>query len=801
MMENQNSAPKHTDNLAGQERNLITTIQGFLKHWKWYLASIALCLLAAWVYSASSLQHYVVQTSVLFVSDKAKAGSLGTGQDALSSLLIGGEKVDINNEIQILTSRRILQMAIEESGMYATVKGRQGIRPKVFYSELPFRVVMDKTALDKLPETLELTLEANNSGAYTVRGKGKKCGSFKAETGVPGTFQTPYGIVSLLKRDSITSQDPKLSKYTVTIVSPERLAVRYVQTQHIRISHDSKGGSVATMMTDDPTPQRGEAFLWKIIEVYNRQRLLDKNKQSNNTYNFITDRIAKIASELEDTEKQLERAKQGEGIVAIEDLGSVFKNRIELEQTKAQAQTQLKLMDQLNDFLNKDNDYELIPNTVSMGGIQDATLSAAIELYNQLLFRRNTLLGSSGEQHPTILALNKEIATARNRIREAAAVARQSVNITLQAAKAQENLYAGKIASAPAFERITGDIMRQREIRSSIYLMLLKKREETSIEMAANAETALVIDHPLASATPSVPKVPLILLMGLVIGCLLPTGIILLRNVTRTRVYEPKDIREVTGLTLLGTVPATNLNNHSIVVDTGANDVQTEIFRTIRTNLTFVTKNASPIVVFVTSTTPSEGKTFIATNLASSFAALGKSTLVVGLDIRKPKLAEALGQKSSQTKGVTDLINDPSVKLADVLETANNVANLHFINAGTIPPNPAELLADERLDTLFAELKQQYDYIIVDTAPVGPVVDTLVASRVADVTVYVTRAGKTERSDFEYIHYLVRQNKLPNVNILLNGVSPKNVTDTKQYGYGYGYGYGKSQKEKKGTQA
>lgn len=770
-----------------KEIDIVRLGKDYLRYWKVYLSGIALCLLLATLYAVMSVRKYPVEASILFLHEKENKSRIMSGNFDFTEITTGIKNVSIDNELQLIKSREILRQTIEESGMYLSVRGKKGLRTEVYYDELPFKLEIDPLALREIHTDKELKIDVLGKDSYEISGKGKDEENFSVKvTSLPATFQTPYGIMTLMPRDKIKTEPN--SSYKVIIHSPEALAISYAKGG-LSVSKADKGSSVAILQIKSLHRKKGEDFLNKLVEVYNRQRSIDKDEVARKTYDFITERIAKIGSELTDTEKRLESIKKNEGVTGFEDLGAIVRGRMDIERMKVDAQTQLSLINSLSNFIhNSNNRFELIPNTMLPTGLKDATLASAIELYNQLLFKRNTLSESSGDKHPSIIALEKEISMARQNVAEATAMAKKGVEIALNAARSQERKYAGQIASAPTFERITNDIMRQKEIRASLYLMLLKKREETSIEIASNANSAKIVDQALAARIPSEPKLPIILFSGLLLGMFLPTAGIFLWRITRTKIRTEEDVKALTSLPILSTVPVDHsLSSGEIVVSTDSNNVMTEVFRSLRTNVSFITKGKVPVTIFVTSTTPAEGKTFIAANLASSFAALGRETILVGMDVRNPQLKRVFGLDSFGKKGLTDLINDETIPIWDHIISNRLQNHLSMLHSGTIPPNPTELLSLERLDQIFQELRQRYEYIIVDSAPVGPVVDTIVASRVADATVYVTRAKKTEKSDFDYINYLHAKGQLPHMSIVINGIETHHTSYGKSYGYGYGY--------------
>ena len=516
----------------------------------------------------------------------------------------------------------------------------------------------------------------------------------------------------------------------------------------------------------------------------------DKNEIAMRTEQFINSRLEKINTELGATEGSLEATKRQYKIVNPEATGALgYTNTDQFTQKLADMDMQIELLHSLQQYMNEpSNKYQTLPSNV---GLNDAAASTLINDYNKIVMERNRLLRSANENSPTITPLTAQLDDLSSSIRRAMTQVQRNAQIQRNSILQEYNRYSSMIYSSPEQERVLNQIGRQQEVKSGLYLMLLQKREENSISLAATADKGKLIDDPVSLGQIS-PKKSIILLIALVIGLAIPAIVLFLINFFRYKIEGHEDVARLTTLPIIGDVAIaseTAKTKADIVVHENQNNVMEEVFRSIRSNIQFMLKEDRKVIMF-TSTTSGEGKTFTAANLAVSFALLGKKVLVMGLDIRKPRLTNLFELKDKNI-GITNLLvhDNPTHEdiCANILNSGVN-RNLDIMPAGPIPPNPAELVSRESLDNIFATLRKEYDYIIVDTAPVGLVTDTLMIARVADLTVYMCRADYTPKSSFEFINSLSAQKKLPQVSIVINGID----MSKKKYGYYYGYGkYGK----------
>ena len=432
---------------------------------------------------------------------------------------------------------------------------------------------------------------------------------------------------------------------------------------------------------------------------------------------------------------------------------------------------------------NPSNEYEVLPANI---GLSDNGLTTQIDRYNELIFERKRLLRTSTENNPMIVNLDTSIRAMKANVKAAIDGTLQGLLIVKADLDREASRFSRRISDAPGQERQYVSIARQQEIKAGLYLMLLQKREENAITLAATANNAKIIDEPAAEGGPVSPKPKMIYMVALAVGLGLPVGFIFLLGLTKFKIEGRGDVEKLTRLPIVGDVPLTDEKTGSITVFENQNTLMSETFRNVRTNLQFMLESSQKVIL-VTSTVSGEGKSFISANLAISLSLLGKKVVIVGLDIRKPGLNKIFNIPRKEM-GITQYLSNPEKNLMDFVQSSDVSKNLYIIPGGTVPPNPTELLARDGLDKAIAILRKEFDYVILDTAPVGMVTDTLLIGRIADLSVYVCRADYTRKAEFTLINELADNNKLPNLCTVINGLD----LQKKKYGYYYGYGkYGK----------
>ncbi len=772
--------------------NFQTIYTAVILHWKWFVLSLIICMGCAMIYLRYKTPVYQAYAKLLIKDDDSRGRGGKSGVLTTSNLGIMSNSTGIDNEMEILSSLSIAQQAVRDLKLYVNYSLEGKVKDHLIYNSEPISVDLDPSHLEKL--NYPISLEINRKGSsYTVTGEylnpktGVKNSIEKTITSFPTRIDTKTGIITL-QSNGDRGLLPEGRALKVTILSPKSVAAKYAGS--LSVSQTSKTTTIAELVLKDESPQRAVDYLRQLAICYNRQANEDKNEIAVRTEEFINGRLEKINAELGSTEGSLEEYKKRNNMVELKmNAAQAVQNQDVYSQKLAEANTQMALLNSISEYMNDpSNKYQTLPSNV---GLSDASATSLIDKYNDIVITRNRLLRSASESSPTVTPLTAQLDDLTSSIQRAMIQARKSMEIERNNIANMYGRYASQTNATPEQERILTQIGRQQDVKSGLYLMLLQKREENSISLAATADKGKLIDDPQYMGKVS-PKNSMIMLIALIMGLAIPAGIIFVINFMRYKIEGHDDVAKLTSLPIIADVAIaseTAKTKADIVVHENQNNQMEEVFRSLRTNLQFVMAENEKVILF-TSSTSGEGKTFTAANLAVSFALLDKKVVLVGLDIRKPRLAE-LFEINDHQHGITNLLTQPDPTAADVKKQILKSGisnNLDILMAGPIPPNPAELVARKSLDQVIDILKETYDYVLIDSAPVGLVTDTLQIGRVANATVFLCRADYTPKEAFGYINDLAKEKKLPNMCVVINGID----MSKKKYGYYYGYGrYGK----------
>ena len=762
----------------------------YLIHWPWFVGAVVACLIAAWVYLYISTPVYNISATVLIKDDK-KGGSAGM-LSGLESLGLDGmisSSQNIDNEIEVLRSKTIVKEVVEDLGLYISYADKDEFSSKNLYKTSPVQVSLTPQEADLLEKPMIVEMALQPQGSLDVNVKigddeyqkhfEKLPAVFPTDKGTLAFFLTPDSALSS-KRTSEETIDSGKTVRNITAVINNPLAVAKGYCGSMTIEPTSKTTSVAVISLKNSNVQRGKDFINKLLEMYNINTNNDKNEVAQKTAEFINERISIISKELGSTEKDLESFKRGAGITDLtSDAQIALTGSAEYEKKRVENQTQINLLQDLQKYMQNEG-YEVLPSNI---GLQDVNLAAAINRYNDVLVERKRLLRTSTENNPTIINLDTSIGAMKENVQVSLDRVVRGLFITKADLDREASRYSRRISEAPGQEREFVSIARQQEIKAGLYLMLLQKREENAITLAATANNAKIIDDAIADDAPVSPKGRMIYLIALVLGVGIPVGVIYLLELTKFKIEGRSDVEKLTNVPIVGDIPLTDEKQGAIAVFENQNNLMSETFRNIRTNLQFMLENDKKVIL-VTSTVSGEGKSFISANLAISLSLLGKKVIIVGLDIRKPGLNKVFNIPRKEV-GITQYLANPEKNLMDLVQPSDVSKNLYILPGGTVPPNPTELLARDGLDKAIETLKKNFDYVILDTAPVGMVTDTLLIGHVADLSVYVCRADYTHKNEYTLINELAENNKLPKLCTVINGL------DLKRRKYGYYYGYGK----------
>lgn len=761
----------------------------YIIHWPWFVGAVLVCLIGAWIYLRMATPVYNISATVLIKDDKkgGNTGSMvGLEELGLSGLISSSQNID--NELEVLRSKTLVKEVINLLNLYVSYTDEDGFPSKNMYKTSPVLVSLTPQEAEKLTDPMVVEMALYGEGGLevnvTVGDKEyqkhfeKLPAVFPMDEGTLAFFQSPDSLS--LKKDTMEASS-NIRHITAKIKSPMKVARAYCE--NLKIEPTSKTTSVAVISLKNSSLQRGQDFINQLLEMYNRNTNNDKNEIAQKTAEFIDERINIISKELGSTEANLENFKRNAGITDLTSEAQIaLTGNAEYEKKRVENRTQISLIEDLRKYI-RGNEYEVLPGNI---GLQDPGLVATIERYNEMLVERKRLLRTSTENNPTIINLDTSIRAMKSNVQATLDGSLKGLLITKADLEREASRFSRRISDAPGQEREYVSIARQQEIKAGLYLMLLQKREENAIALAATANNAKIIDEAIADDIPVSPKRRMIYLIALVLGIGIPVGIIYLIGLTKFKLEGRADVEKLTTIPIVGDIPLTDEKNEkdaSIAVFENQNNLMSETFRNIRTNLQFMLQNDKKVIL-VTSTVSGEGKSFISANLAISLSLLGKKVVIVGLDIRKPGLNKVF-RLSTKEKGITLYLANPETDLMSLVQPSDINQNLYILPGGTVPPNPTELLARDGLDKAIEILKKSFDYVILDTAPVGMVTDTLLIGRVADLSLYVCRADYTHKVEYTLINELAEEKKLPNLCTVINGV------DLKRRKYGYYYGYGK----------
>ena len=782
-----------TENFDSQVQNeeslfdIKTIFTLIVLNWQWFVLSLIICISLAGIYLRYKSSVYQVSAKMLIKEETNNRRA--SNQMMLANMQDFGfisNSAGIENEVEILKSRILALDAVKDLKLYVEYRNEGRVKKSLLYKNQPISVDLDAAhlaELDKKRSGFRFKITKEGAKYHVVEINNTFEGSF---TTMPALMKSPFGNITFTKNPAKEMVDKQTM--IVTIYSPAAVAAGYARA--LSVSPTSKFTSIALLTINNQNPERAYDYLKQLAIVYNRQANADKNEIAVKTEQFINDRLEKINAELGSTESDLEAYKRRHNLTQLRlDATQTMAQANQFSAQLADANTQLQLLDYLREYVNQaGNKYQIIPSNV---GLSDPISASLINQFNSTVQERNRLLASASENSPQVMQLTNTLDHLQTSIREALTQARRTADIQRQNIQQQYQTYQTRVENTPEQERVLTQIGRQQEVKSGLYLMLLQKREENSISLAATADKGKLIDDPSFEGKVS-PKESIIMLAAIVLGFAIPLLVCYLLQLLRYKIEGHDDVQKLTRLPIVADVAVASDSVKStagIVVHENQNNQIDEIFRSMRTNIQFMMKDDQKVILF-TSSTSGEGKTFNAANLAVSFALLGKKVILLGLDIRKPALGR-LFEITDRQAGITTLLTRSEITENDLksqIRPSGVNQNLDLLMAGPTPPNPAELLARPNLGVIIDMLREKYDYIIFDTAPVGLVTDTLQVGRYADVTAFVCRADYTPKNSFSMINQLSAEQKLPNMCVVINGVD----MSKKKYGYYYGYGrYGK----------
>ena len=773
-----------------------TILAALVLNWHWFLLSLVIFIGGAFLYLRYTEPVYKVSARMLIKDENKRRGNTNQMFAGVQDLGFLTNSTGIDNEMEVLRSRVLLREVVKDLKLYTEYRMENGMRDVIVYNHQPVNIDLDPQHLDSLDYNLLEKIQCiemkmwKEDTVIVLSGKcmnGKKVGEpfLHRIDSLPATFDTELGTLT------VTNNSPwawvEGATYLVTLAPPMAVATAYLS--RLTVNQTSKLTTIAELSLTDKNYRRGMDVLRQLTVCYNRQANADKNEVALRTEEFINDRMSKINVELGSTEGEIQRFKQQQAVTSISDAAQSVQMSNEFSTRLSEAQSQVQMLDFMREFVNNpDNKYQIIPSNI---GVSDAASTALINNYNKAVQDRNRMLKAASEQAPQVRTLTATLDELQQSIQTALLQARRSADIKLQGIQSQYAKFQGRISAAPLQERVLNQVGRQQDVKSTIYMLLLQKREENNIELAATADNGKLIDEPLYEGKVS-PKKRTVLIGGVLLGFLVPGIILWLLSLLRYKIEGHEDVEQLTDLPIIADVAVASESakqKAGIVVQADKNHQIDEMFRFMRTNIQFMLNSNQKVICF-TSSISGEGKTFNAANLAVSFALLGKRVILCGLDIRRPTLG-GLFAITDRKEGITPLLRLDKVTketLFSQIKPSGVNEHLDLLLAGPVPPNPTELLARDNFADVVKLLRENYDYVILDTAPVGLVTDTLQIGQQADITVFICRADYTPKSSLALINSLASEKKMPNPCVVINGID----MSRRKYGYYYGYGrYGK----------
>ena len=768
----------------------------YLKQWKWFTLSCVICIVLAFFYLRYTPPQYNAYAKIMLIDDNGVSNPAAEVLKDLGKISTSDIK-KVEDEIEVLTSRKL---------MYGVVKGlnlnKQFFsKGRVYNTEIypiqkaPIKInfIAPDSLIDKSKYNFSIHIISDTTFNFIYDSEQKEEISEKSYFGK--NVSTPIGDIV------VTPNIQKLSNLIdqiiyVRITPVNKVAENYKKA--IKISPASEFSKVLNISLNDYVIEKAKAVIDRLVDEYNRVSIEEKSTKSNNTAEFINKRINLIASDLSEVDDDIEQFKTGNKLTNITSEAQLYLNsNAQTEQKIANNRTEFNMINYLKNQISDDS-FARIPSNV---GLSDGTINTIASRYNELLDDRSRLLKSSNEKNPIIINLDQQISALKNSLKQSLDNSGKSIGLRIRSLENQSAKLNSKIYAVPGQVRKSRDIEREQGIKESLYLYLLQKREEATISLISTSPNAKIVDSAFSSKNgPVSPNKPILYLASIIIGLCIPFGFFYIKDLLDTKIHNKEDLEKVIkDITVLGEVPRVSRNDSGLI-ERNDRSILSESFRIIRTNFDYIrrSKNVENYnnVVFVTSTINGEGKSFIGLNMALTIANTGKKVLLLGADIRNPQIYSAIKNKkdksTDRTKlGLTDYLVDKSVEISETVNTYKiNDLGIDILLSGKVPPNPAELLMSERIKDLFDSVSENYDYVIVDTAPSMLVTDTLLISQYAGHTIYVTRADRTEKKILNFAKELHAENKLNNMMLVVNDVKQSN------FGYGAKYGYyGKPKKK------
>ena len=747
-------------------------ISGVLNNWIWFALSIVICLLFAFTYAYYAVPSWHVSSKILVIDEKNSPSAVGGSMSGeLGSLF--NAKSNSDNEIQILKSRTLMKKTVDAMQLNVRIYEKNGFKTKEIFDEAPYTVSI-AYKVDTLSAMI-FDIEVLNSSSFIISNKADNL-----ERTVKFGDVINLNQINLLLRYKTGFKHA--THYQISIQSPDAAVNEFSSVFTAGLS--DKQATTIDLSFTYPNPAKGEAILDKIMQIYLLSNLQNEKQMADSTMAFIDTRIALVSRELNNIEKQFEQYKTQNNIANIsEQSKSLVSSASDYYDKLAQQETQLTIINDIERTLNDQNNKNFIPG--SLINSTDQSFGQGIINYNELLQSRDKASLSYTEDNPVVVNIDKQIENSRINLLRNIATYKKSLQVGKSQLQKQNSGFTGQLKELPGKERNYLDFARQQNLKQELYLFLLQKREETAITKNSTISSSRIIDTAKSDFSPFKPKKSFIYLIGLVLGIILPAIGLFINGILNVHINSKSDIEKNTNVSILGEIGHNN-DKQSLVTGTNSRSVISEQFRSLRTNLQFVLDSSKSNVLLFTSSMSGEGKSFLSLNIGSALALTNKRVVFMEMDLRKPKLSESIGLSSDNGYTNYAISDDSNFDFKKLLKPLSFSNNCFLISSGPIPPNPAELLMNSKLEKIIDYLKKEFDYVIIDCAPVGLVTDALMINKYADLTFYVIRQGYTYKSQLAIVNDL-NAGKVKNLYLIVNDIASQKGGYSSIYGQAYGY--------------
>ncbi|MCX4263677.1 MAG: polysaccharide biosynthesis tyrosine autokinase [Muribaculaceae bacterium] len=790
--------------------NITDLLLDYLANWKWFVLSLVVCIAAAVLYIATRIPVYQIDASIYLSEDNSSGQNAFNLSNAADPMVAFKNYID-ETELEVLKSRNNLLKIVDSLQLAYSYYKKGTLRDEPLYEDNAVSASMPKSNLHMLKYPIKI--EVSPTGDSTCDIKVSTFFDKVRENKEYNDVTLPYSI-DLSRGTVVIERSPVIKDFDysecIYIQNPKAVAKELSENLNIEFAKNSE--KIMRVSLRDEVNKRGVDILECLLDFYNKDIIEDKNKSAVQTEAFIIDRLVMINNELKDVETRLQQYRQVHNITDLQAQSALNLNlQSDYEKEAAEVEAEMAIYDAIQAIVSNSDTYESLPSAVS-----DPTISSVIEGYNRKVGLLNRQLEGSTPDNPLIVSMQQELSRDKTRILQNLVTARRNLNTKHKSIQRLENQSQGNLASTPSLDKGFQEIFREQQVKVNIYTFLLQRREEIALQKTLATNTARLIDDPDPdNDVPVSPRKVIILALAFLLGLAIPAVIIFIRRTVFPVFSDKEELQKLTHVPVIGEICVNESKNSddNIVIGENVATPIAELFRLLRNNISFTSKGSETKVILVTSTVSGEGKTFISSNLAMTYALMGKKTLVIGMDLRRPMLAYNFG--FSNARGVTTFLSGQEHDLNSLIQQSKENDNLYVLPAGPIPPNPNELLSSRNMDELIKIVRNEFDYVVIDSAPVGVVSDTYLILRRSDIQLYVTRANYSTKNALSVLHEAVSTDKFQSVYIVLNGVNMgansyvyrrygqyghygRYGRTTKNGSYGYGYGYGYSSKDSAG---